>query len=206
MKRVYIVTDGEYSDYHIEKVFTDPVKARLCQMLLCPDYGRVEIYDVDDVEITVNSNWIRVIYYVNSDYIDKIEVSDAGEYESISYEYGGVYYTFSINLTNKRLYSNVIKYGMGSKMLLKIAQDKFAQWAYEHDTNKEELLEEAKQKLNRSYGFDIVTAYTTSAGFPEQKTVNVLVDERLRELLKNEQSLPDNLEPMINAAKEENNG
>lgn len=209
MKRVYVVTDGEYSDYHIEKVFTDPVKARLYQILQCPDDGQVEVYDVDEVAVTIDSRWIRVKYNVEYDYIVKIEVSDAGCNEIIEYKYGNVFYTYAVNLTNKRLYNSVIKCGSDSKMLLKIIRDRFAQRAYELDSSKEELLEEAKQKFNRSFsneGFCIVTAYTTSITVPQPDPLNIKVNDKLHELIKNDQMLPEDLTELFATAKEENNG
>lgn len=47
--KVYIVTDGDYSDYHIEAVFTDEEKAKIYAALHC--YDNVEEYDADTIEI-----------------------------------------------------------------------------------------------------------------------------------------------------------
>ena len=68
MKRVYIVTSGEYSDYRIEKVFSSHEKARLYSLL---DYDRrVEAYDVDDIELNVISNYLLVSYDYKYNHID----------------------------------------------------------------------------------------------------------------------------------------
>ena len=206
MKRVYVVTDGEYSDYHIEKIFTDPVKARLYQMLQCPNDGKVEVYDLDEVDITIDSRWIRVKYNVKYDYIEKIEVSDAGYKEIIEYKYGNVFYTYAVNLTNKRLYNSVIKCGSDSKMLLKIIRDRFAQRAYELDSSKEELLKESKEFYKKQnpdwYKYE---RYTTSLYTSQPNPENIRVNEHLHELIKNGQKLPEDLTDLFNTAKEENN-
>ena len=205
MKRVYVVTDGEYSDYHIEKVFTDPVKARLYQMLQCPNDGKVEAYDLDEVAITIDNRWIHVKYNVKYDYIEKIEVSDAGYNEIIEYKYGNVFYTYAVNLTNKRLYNSVIKCGSDSKMLLKITRDRFAQKAYELNSSKEELLKESKE-LYKKQNPDWYKFERTSLYVPQPNPENIRVNEQLHELIKNGQELPEDITDLFNTAKEENNG
>lgn len=44
--RVYIVTSGSYSDYHIVRVFVDEEKAK-AYLRFCPD-GEIEEYETDD--------------------------------------------------------------------------------------------------------------------------------------------------------------
>ena len=45
-KKVYIVTDGEYSDYSIEGVFSTLEKAETCQRLY--GYDNIEEYELDE--------------------------------------------------------------------------------------------------------------------------------------------------------------
>lgn len=45
--KVYVVTAGEYSDYHIERVFTDKSMA-LAYIEGKGNYGNVEIFDVNE--------------------------------------------------------------------------------------------------------------------------------------------------------------
>lgn len=59
--KVYIVTSGEYSDYGIDRVFTDKERAELyCAIHEC-DYEspQVEEWDADDVEIDTTKPYMR---------------------------------------------------------------------------------------------------------------------------------------------------
>ena len=52
--KVYVVTQGEYSDYHIEQIFTDRDKAELFCTTLNVDYyapPEIEEYETDEVKI-----------------------------------------------------------------------------------------------------------------------------------------------------------
>lgn len=56
--KVYVVTDGEYSDYHIEAVFTDREQA----LIYCATHGfEFEEYEADQVKLettkTVKERW-----------------------------------------------------------------------------------------------------------------------------------------------------
>lgn len=56
-QKVYVVTAGEYSDYHIEKVFSSKRLANLYSML---DSDRhVETYDVDDVDVDTGKMYVQ---------------------------------------------------------------------------------------------------------------------------------------------------
>ena len=63
MNKVYIVTEGSYSDYHIVAVFSDEKKAKLYSLTL--DDAGVEEYDVDDIDIDTNKKIITyaVVHY-----------------------------------------------------------------------------------------------------------------------------------------------
>ncbi|MBR2248771.1 MAG: hypothetical protein IJ880_17455 [Bacilli bacterium] len=62
---VYVVTDGEYSDYHIVGIFSDREKAEICVAIKTED-GGVEEWDVDDIKIDSNLKLIdyAIIHYV----------------------------------------------------------------------------------------------------------------------------------------------
>lgn len=51
--KIYIITKGEYSDYHICAVTCDPEKAKLLQEALSDDWdsANIEEYDADDIQI-----------------------------------------------------------------------------------------------------------------------------------------------------------
>ena len=56
--KVYIVTQGIYSDYRIEKVFLDPEKAKAHAMMINSKYedAIVEVYDTFDDDVVVNKD------------------------------------------------------------------------------------------------------------------------------------------------------
>ena len=65
---VYVVTEGSYSDYHIDSIFSDRHKADIRAALLNTtnkDGAEVEEWEVDDIEIDTNQKIIdyAVIYY-----------------------------------------------------------------------------------------------------------------------------------------------
>ncbi len=61
-KTAYVVTSGEYSDYHIDGVFSDEEKANV---FADKESGRsVEEYDVDDEQMLRQEDWYEVKIYV----------------------------------------------------------------------------------------------------------------------------------------------
>ena len=60
--KVYIVTEGEYSDYHIEEVFSTREKAESYIALHnTSSYGyyQIEEYEIDNVEIAKNEDIVQ---------------------------------------------------------------------------------------------------------------------------------------------------
>lgn len=55
--KVYVVTDGEYSDYHIEAVFTDEGQALLYCATHC---GELEEYEADEVRIEATKKVVEM--------------------------------------------------------------------------------------------------------------------------------------------------
>lgn len=61
-KTAYVVTSGEYSDYHIDGVFSDKEKA---EFFADKDNDRsIEEYDIDDEQMLRQENWYEVKIYV----------------------------------------------------------------------------------------------------------------------------------------------
>ena len=61
-KNAYVVTSGEYSDYHIDGVFSDKEKA---DFFADKDNDRsVEEYDIDDEQMLRQEDWYKVEIYV----------------------------------------------------------------------------------------------------------------------------------------------
>lgn len=156
MKRVYVVTSGEYSDYRIEKVFSSHEKARLYS-LLDPD-RRVEAYDMNDVELNVMMDYLLVSYDYKYNYIDGLTLCGDQVNPNISEDWMRSF-EFTLMLSDDRVYRNVMRYGKNSKVILKIAQDKFAEYCYEHNTSREELIRERDGK----YYNPNVAFYSTSS-------------------------------------------
>lgn len=64
MEKVYIVTSGEYSDYHINAVFSTREKAEEYVDAQGSDY-RVEEYPVDDAEVKKNESiWLVSVNWI----------------------------------------------------------------------------------------------------------------------------------------------
>ena len=61
-KTAYVVTSGEYSDYHIDGVFSDEEKANFFADKNS-DRG-VEKYDIDDEQMLRQENWYEVKIYI----------------------------------------------------------------------------------------------------------------------------------------------
>ena len=156
MKRVYVVTSGEYSDYCIEKVFSSMSKAHMYS-LLDPD-RRVEEYDVDDMELNVVSEYLLVSY--DYKYNDIRELTLCGEQVNPRISQGWMHpFKFTLMLSDDRVHRNVMRYGKNSKVILKIAQDKFAEYCYEHSTSRDELI----RKRDGKYYNPNAAFYTTSS-------------------------------------------
>ena len=68
-KTAYVVTSGEYSDYHIDGVFSDKEKA---DFFADKDNDRsVEEYDIDDEQMLRQEDWYKVEIYVGESFESK---------------------------------------------------------------------------------------------------------------------------------------
>lgn len=100
MEKVYIVTSGEYSDYHIAAVFSTRKKAAEYVDAQGSDY-RVEEYPVDDAEVKKNESiWLVSVNWKtgNADSANPDSFSDdnTDKIDTVQYDefYGGGYLTF----------------------------------------------------------------------------------------------------------------
>ena len=82
MTKVYVVTEGSYSDYHIVAIFSDKNNADIHAALLNStesfyDEAIVEEWDVDDVEIDTCKKLIRyaTVYYCKGE-ITHVNISN----------------------------------------------------------------------------------------------------------------------------------
>lgn len=165
-EKVYIVTQGDYSDYHIEKVFKDIEQARL-YALMNPD-REVEVYEISDGEIETGSNLITVDYSFNENKILVIRFSGKPCLPHVNDEWRTCF-RFQVSMTSKRIYESIIRSGEKSRILLRIAQEKFATYLYEHGISKEQLnkqIEEARKKRWGSQYHMFTTTADTSFQTP----------------------------------------
>lgn len=122
LMKVYIITKGEYSDYHICAVATDKEKAEALREKFSDHYDNAEIeeYDTDDYgEILRYKSLYFCAYYNNSDDI-VVERNQCWDYPFNDYKVRETKYGLMV-------YVNADDY----EMALKKASDKFAQYRAE---------------------------------------------------------------------------
>lgn len=174
--KVYVVTAGDYSYYHIEAVFTDPVKANLFAMLDCD--RQVEKYDTEAVKVDTKHHLIKVSHYYEWGEQTKIEFKS----KEIEPHFDGLCFEFTLSLSDDRLYRNIARYGKDCKLVRKIIQDKLAQYLYEHETTLDEIKKKYYDDLKaRTHQYCMCT---TSSHFEPPFDPTKVAKERMPELLK----------------------
>lgn len=161
--KVFVVTSGEYSDYHIEKIFTDRIKAHLYSLMGREyEHRQVEEYELDEIDVDVQSRYLRIVYDYNRDRIEEVLIH---EYEIKPRRVWDDWYRieFTIPLTNEKVYKNVCRYGKDSGLIKRITEDTFAKYLYENDLSREELIEKENDRLNHERLKHQYIFYTTSA-------------------------------------------
>ena len=147
--KIYLVTEGEYSDYHIEAVFTDREKA-FAYAILDP-YRNVEEYTADSTDVSMDrSKWLHVEYNVIRKYVNSIWFS-ANEITPDMVTPTSDYFAFSIPLSNKRVYDSLVKRWKKSTVLKKIAEDTLAQYLYGLGISREELLRRQRRNWEKTF-------------------------------------------------------
>ena len=135
--KVYVVTAGEYSDYHIERVFLDKDKAHRYSNVR---YGmNVEEHDTDAEDKPIPA-FFQIQYCP-----ERNEISIIGEVDKCIKWFGqekqiaserftpwSHYFQFYTEAT-ERLVADMEHHGNKSPLLLKIAQDRFAKYKAEHE-------------------------------------------------------------------------
>lgn len=130
---MYVVTAGEYSDYHIVAVFSTKENAlkfaeehrNVIEGLTYYEDG-IEEYEVDAPRV---ASFVQVDYDPEHDYIDwsvNVPECDRVTEDSIVYE---SWFSFLLPISNR-----VFHQGLRNdvrKHLLKIAQDRYAKWKAE---------------------------------------------------------------------------
>ena len=138
MKGVYVVTSGEYSDYRIEKIFSDPVKAHIYSLL--DDDRRVEHYVMDDTDVTTKKSYIKVEYDYKYNHIESMVLCAKSFRPRIGKGWPRNF-EVSLSMGDDRVYKNIMRYGKNSKVIFKIVQDKLAEYLYDRGMTREELIQ-----------------------------------------------------------------
>lgn len=132
--KIYVVTSGEYSDYHIDAVFLDRKKAmQYCAANKISEDVSIEKWETADESVECSKP-------VNRKYIGTI---DQGLIRILSkpYTFDAVGCKFDRNglwfagkpMANKARFVCVFPIGVGIDKVQRAIQDHFAKWAYETD-------------------------------------------------------------------------
>lgn len=130
--KVYIVTQGEYSDYRIKAVFTDNEQAELYAAVHSGEYDpcEVEKWDTDEVHMEGAENikrlWIIIVNALNNE-VSSIEwhytTADINEIKR--------YTPFRTYDTRYKVMAALDK-NVSEAQAKKIMLDRLAAWKYEH--------------------------------------------------------------------------
>ena len=127
---VYVVTQGCYSDYHIEGVFLNEESAKK-YAAACG--GELETYfQLDRADGHEEDEKLRIKYNTVSNEITEIDIIHWRDSDSFVQHI----FTFHVSV-GSRVGQDVILNGADSELALKVAQDRFAEWAYMHETNED---------------------------------------------------------------------
>ena len=140
--KIYIVTSGCYSDYHIVAVFTKEKQARMYANL--DSERNVEEYDADEIDVEQPITE-RVRYDPVSNRIAYIDPIDFPMTDMIR----GNQYLFNVKISG-RVMEDVADYGKDSPLLLKIAQDRWAQYKAEHMDEVETEMDDEEETVTIS--------------------------------------------------------
>lgn len=151
--KAFVVTAGDYSNYHIERIFTDREQARL--YALQDTDRRVEEYAIDSKNVIAKKQYVLVRYDYRYNKPRDLIMCDKPVKPHIGKASWFDCFEFTVDMDNDRLYKSIVRYGIRSGLLSKIVFDTFAQYLYEHETTKEELirkLDEEREKERQNYG------------------------------------------------------
>ena len=207
--KVYVVTAGDYSDYHIEAIFTNETIAN--QFANLDSDRNVEEYEVDVESVEADPN--KLVYLVSYNFeTDKIETlcltAGRDRSDDYIYEHQNVF-VFYVS-PSETLNNSVRMFGMHSDWLKRIAQDRFYMYCDAHETSRQELLEQRKKRDEefekrypmyttslRTDGDGLFNPYFSADGrmpqlmkkyveehgvYPDMETLKKLYDEQVREV------------------------
>ena len=145
--KVYVVTSGEYSSYHIDAIFTNEEIANQYANL---DSDRtVEIYETDIESVEADPNNLVYSVHYNFDKNKIVSLCLTSGYNKDDDMVNDItldefyFYVSPSETLNK----DIRMWGMNSDWLLKIAQDRFYMYCDKHETSLGELLQQKKKRL-----------------------------------------------------------
>lgn len=161
--KIYVVTFGEYSDYHIQGIYSNKEKAKEIMMLDADGYGygNIEEWDLDNSDPEhIQWNTFYVIDYLpfmkNADPISNIQ----GPFKCVGRNYTTymnsdgksgalVSYNYSTDIKfddrGNRGYLPIIIFAGSKEQAKKIFYDKLAKWRYEIYASTPGIIEEDKK-------------------------------------------------------------
>ena len=197
--KIYIVTAGEYSDYHIEKVFSSRSAANMYSMM-DPD-RQVETYEVDNTDVNAKKSFVKVVYSFG--WMDCISSVEFAPKEITPHIKVGGYpqfaFIFTLDFSNDRVRRAIMNFGKCSKLIEKTARDKLAEYLYEHGTTKEEIIQKHKEKMEKLYPHSRIASTSSDIAINEE------VSKQLKQIFSAGLPLPDpsQVADMIEKAKQE---
>ena len=182
--KVYVVTSGEYSDYHIDAIFTKEFKANIYANLNSD--RRVEIYDADSESIMFNpkKNVYRVVYDIVEDKITSMypTTDDYNEEDYVSDISMKDFYLYVY--PSKRMFEDMSAHAWSSNLLLKVVRDRFAKYCAEHETSREELIREKHKReadFYRNIGIESTASSISWKPFAEaDANCKVILDDLIK--------------------------
>jgi len=144
--RVYVVTSGSYSEYHIEEIFTDHKKAQIYANLNSD--RSIEEYDTDQVDFDSVENSERrfIIWYeIEEDRIADIEQTSYDLPAELQEIYTSPRFRFCVN-ASLQLFEEIKAHGTNGPILKKVAQDTLAEFLYQKGTSREEYIRQYRKE------------------------------------------------------------
>lgn len=128
--KVYVVTEGEYSDYEVDKIFSTKEKAEKYQAAHSTTNVYIEEYEIDDCVTECEVYYGLDVTLCRNEYHSCEPIRDTKPIQEKLYsdKYAKPYQSFITPVTNY--------YERGSKVAEKIAQDAWAKYRYEHNIAK----------------------------------------------------------------------
>ena len=101
-------------------------------------------------------------------------------------------FVVTLPMSDDRIYKNILRYGKNSKVILKIVRDKFAEYCYEHNTSREELIKERDGKYYNPNAAFYTTSSVLDAWTPSRTAleVNNCVAKALKQMIVDGKPLP----------------